>query len=58
MSKKATPHPCLNCEQADMQFGTRTATARLYGLSASVANVTGWHCPKCGELAHVEKQAA
>jgi len=58
MSKKVTPHPCLNCEQANMQFGTRTATARLYGLSASVADVTGWHCPKCGEVEFTDKASA
>ncbi|NGY06983.1 type II toxin-antitoxin system MqsA family antitoxin [Solimonas terrae] len=58
MSKKVTRHPCLNCEQADMKFATQTATARLYGLSESVPDVTGWHCPHCGEVEFIDKDSA
>ncbi len=58
MSKKPPRHPCLNCEQADMEFGTRTATARLYNLSESVHEVTGWHCPHCGEIEFTDKAGA
>lgn len=58
MSKKVNRHPCLNCDQADMKFGTHTATARLYGLSEPVPGVIGWHCPHCGEVEFTDKASS
>ncbi len=58
MSDQTTRHPCLNCEQADMAFDTRMATARLYDLSEPVNDVTGWHCLNCGEVEFTDPASA
>ncbi len=58
MSDPSVRHLCLNCQQADMALGTQTATARLYDLSESVNDVTGWHCPRCGEVEFTDPASA
>jgi HTH-type transcriptional regulator/antitoxin MqsA len=50
---KAKKHPCLNCEQSDMELQTKDVTIELDGLSRVVPGVKGWHCPVCGEIEFV-----
>lgn len=43
-------HPCLNCEQAEMVKETKDVTVELHSLSCVVHQVSGWHCPQCGDI--------
>lgn len=51
-------HLCLNCEQADMQLQAKDITLSFDGLSLSLAQVRGWHCPVCGEIEFADKDSA
>lgn len=50
---KAKTHPCLNCEQSDMELRTKDVIIELDGLTRVVPGVKGWHCPACGEIEFV-----
>lgn len=50
---KAKTHPCLNCEQSDMELRTKDVIIELDGLTHVVPGVKGWHCPACGEIEFV-----
>jgi HTH-type transcriptional regulator/antitoxin MqsA len=52
MSKTNT-HPCLNCEQSDMELVAKDVTIELDGFTRVVQRVKGWHCPLCGEIEFV-----
>lgn len=51
-------HPCLNCEQSDMQLLTKDVTIELDGLTRAVPRVKGWHCPVCGEIEFIGEDEA
>ena len=55
---KAENHPCLNCEQSDMELRTKDVTIELDGLSRVVPGVKGWHCPACGDIEFVGNGSA
>ncbi|MBE7422680.1 MAG: type II toxin-antitoxin system MqsA family antitoxin [Zoogloeaceae bacterium] len=55
---KAGNHPCLNCEQSDMELRTKDVTIELDGLSRVVPGVKGWHCPACGDIEFVGNGSA
>lgn len=50
---KAKTHPCLNCEQSDMELRTKDVIIELDGLTRVVPGLKGWHCPACGEIEFV-----
>lgn len=50
---KAHSHPCLNCEQSEMELRAEDAIIELDGLTRVVPGVKGWHCPACGEIEFV-----
>ena len=55
---KAKTHPCLNCEQSDMELRTKDVIIELDGLTRVVPGVKGWHCPACGEIEFVGDDSA
>jgi HTH-type transcriptional regulator/antitoxin MqsA len=55
---KAKTHPCLNCEQSDMELRTKDVAIELDGLTRVVPGLKGWHCPVCGEIEFVGDDSA
>jgi len=43
-------HICLNCESAEMKHGARDVTVSHHGFETVIHKLSGWHCPKCGEI--------
>ena len=49
------PRFCLQCDDGTvLEYGTWDARGDLHGEAYEVRAVTGWHCPKCGEIEFAE----
>lgn len=45
------PRYCLQCDDGTvLVHGLRDVSARVRGRESTVAAVSGWHCPACGEV--------
>jgi HTH-type transcriptional regulator/antitoxin MqsA len=51
MKTAARPRYCLQCDDGTvLERAVRDVHEDIDGVSYSVANVSGWHCPVCGEI--------
>ena len=42
---------CLQCDDGTaLQYGTQAVHGEVLGEPYTVDNVTGWHCPACGDI--------
>ena len=53
------PKYCLQCDDGTkLELGIKDVVVRAGALSRVVAEVAGWHCPKCGEVEFVDKDSS
>lgn len=53
------PKYCLQCDDGTkLELGIKDVVVRAGVLSRVVAEVAGWHCPKCGEVEFVDKDSS
>ena len=51
MTHEARPRYCLQCDDGTvLERGVRDVTGDMYGEPYFVKQVSGWHCPVCGEV--------
>jgi len=51
MTHEARPRCCLQCDDGTvLVHGVRDVTGDINGVPYFVKQVSGWHCPVCGEI--------
>lgn len=47
---------CLQCDDGtQLEFKSKDVTVKVRGESCVVPQVTGWHCPVCGEIEYTDE---
>ena len=50
---------CLQCDDGTaLEFTTKDVVVEASGESCVVPNVTGWHCPVCGEIEYIDQDSS
>lgn len=50
---------CLQCDDGTaLRLETKAVTIKMHGESHVVPNVTGWHCPVCGEIEYTDQDSS
>lgn len=50
---------CLQCDDGTaLEFTTKDITVEARGESCIVSQVTGWHCPVCGEIEYTDQDSS
>ena len=56
----SVPHKfCLQCDDGTaLQLTTKDVTVEVRGESCSVPQVSGWHCPVCGDVEYTDNDCS
>ncbi|MFZ4538405.1 type II toxin-antitoxin system MqsA family antitoxin [Propionivibrio sp.] len=53
------PKYCLQCDDGtEMELKIKDVTVQAHGVTRSVPEVAGWHCPKCSDIEFVDKDGS
>ena len=59
MKKNVGSKFCLQCDDGTkLELKTKDVTVEVRGESCVVPEVTGWHCPVCGEIEYTENESS